>query len=63
MTASVFHERFVSPIECDTETEAMRVLESIRDGHPETSGWKEIKGFVEKLTNGKYRAVREHVKY
>ena len=63
MTATVFHERFVSSIECDTEKEAMRVLNAIREAHPESSGWKEIIGFVEKLPNGKFRAVREHAKY
>ena len=62
MTA-LFHERFVSPIECDTEAEAMRVLNDIRESHPERLGWKEIYGFVEKLPNGKFRAVREHAKY
>ena len=61
MTA-VFHERFVSPIEVDTEKEAMRVLNDIRESHPETLGWKEIFGAVEKLPNGKFRAIREHVK-
>lgn len=59
----VFQETFRSPFETDTEKDALRVLEAIREAHPASSGWVEIHGFVEKLPNGKYRAVREHVLY
>lgn len=59
----VFHEVFVSPFEKDTESEALKVLKAIRDLHSEEYGWKEIDGFVERLPNGKYRAVREHAQY
>ena len=59
----VFREVFVSPFYKETEGDAMKVLQAIRKAHPATSGWKEIRGFVEKLPNGKYRAVREHAKY
>lgn len=56
----MYKEVFRSPIEKETETEAQKILESIREAHPESNGWKEIRGYVEKLPNGKYRAVREH---
>ena len=59
----VYREVFVSPFEKDTEGEALKVLQSIRESHPAICGWKEIRGFVEQLPNGKYRAVREHAKY
>lgn len=58
----VFREVFVSPFHKETESDALKVLQDIRDAHPATSGWEEIKGFVEKLPNGKYRAVRVHLK-
>ncbi|MBO5179181.1 MAG: hypothetical protein J6B87_02390 [Clostridia bacterium] len=57
-----YHEIFVSPFEKDTESEALRVLQAIREAHPASHGWEEIRGFAERLPNGKYRAVREHVK-
>lgn len=59
----VFEETFVSPFEKDTKGAALVVLNSIREGHPESSGWEEIDGFVEQLPNGKWRAVRHHAKY
>ena len=57
---SVYREVFISPFEKETEGDALRVLQAIRDVHPADRGWTEIRGFVEKLPNGKYRAVREH---
>ena len=60
MFERIYSEVFVSPFEKDTESEALRVLNSIREAHPASSGWEEVRGFVEKLPNGKYRAVREH---
>ena len=59
----VYREVFVSPFEMDTEGDALKVLAAIRECHSAMYGWKEIRGFVEKLPNGKYRAVREHAKY
>lgn len=58
----IFHEIFVSPFLKDTESEALRVLNAIREAHPARHGWREIRGFAERLPNGKYRAVREHIK-
>ena len=58
----MYKEKFLSPMEKDTEKEALRVLNDIRESHPSSSGWREIQGYVEKLPNGKYRAVREHEK-
>lgn len=57
-----YREVFVSPFHKETEGDALKVLQAIREAHPETSGWKEIRGVVEKLPDGKYRAVREHSK-
>lgn len=59
----VFEEIFYSPFEKDTQAEAMRVLDAIREGHPESSGWVEFTGTLEKLPNGKWRAVRHHAQY
>ncbi len=58
----MYAEVFRSPFEQSTKEEAMRVLNKIRDAHPEGSGWHEVRGYVEKLPNGKYRAVREQTK-
>lgn len=63
MAKEVYQEVFVSPFEKDTEGEALRVLQEIRNSHSAMYGWKEIRGFVQELPNGKYRAVREHAKY
>ncbi|MBO4293129.1 MAG: hypothetical protein J5881_01905 [Clostridia bacterium] len=63
MTREVYREVFVSPFEKKTENEALKVLQAIREVHSEEHGWKEIRGFVEKLPNGKYRAVREHAQF
>lgn len=63
MAKEVYREVFVSPFQEETEGNALRILQQIRDAHPSEYGWKEIRGFVEKLPNGKYRAVREHVKF
>lgn len=59
---SVYEETFVSPFERDTEDEANEVLNKIRDAHPASAGWKEEYGIIERLSNGKYRAVRKHKK-
>ncbi len=57
-----YEEKFISPFEQTTESGALRVLEAIRQAHPASAGWKEIKGYAEKLPNGKWRAVRMHKK-
>ena len=59
----VFEETFISPFEKETEGDALRVLEEIRKNHPPKKGWMEVMGFVEKLPNGKFRAVRIHAQY
>ena len=63
MAKEVYREVFRSPFLKDTEAEAFKVLQSIRKVHSPEHGWEEIRGYVEKLPNGKFRAVREHVKY
>lgn len=57
-----FTEKFVSPFEKDSKDEAYRVLQAIREAHPASSGWKEVRGYIEQLPNGKWRAVRLHTK-
>lgn len=59
---ATFIETFVSPFEKETRADALRVLQAIRDAHPESSGWVEIDGGVEQLPNGKWRAFRVHEK-
>ncbi|MNL42253.1 hypothetical protein D3C87_1646960 [compost metagenome] len=58
-----FEETFESPFEKESEIDALKVLDSIRKSHPESSGWVEEKGYAEQLANGKWRAVRVHKKY
>ena len=58
---AVYREIFRSPFQKDSEQEALRVLQAIRAAHPLSSGWTEIRGYIEQLPNGKFRAVREHV--
>lgn len=59
----VFEEIFISPFHKSTKGDALKVLDSIRSSHPESSGWVEIDGFVEKLPDGSWRAVRRHAQY
>jgi len=59
---SVYKERFVSPFEKESKEAAEKVLEDIRACHPKQSGWVEIEGYVEELSNGKWRAIRVHEK-
>ncbi|MBE5806402.1 MAG: hypothetical protein E7313_06860 [Clostridiales bacterium] len=63
MAKEVYREIFKSAFEKETEEQAQIVLDAIREVHSEEYGWKEIRGYVEKLPNGKYRAVREHAQY
>lgn len=57
-----FREVFKSPFVKETEGDALDVLQAIRDSHPASKGWVELNAYVEKLPNGKWRAVREHAK-
>ena len=57
-----YEEIFESPYQKETKGDALKTLQAIRDAHPASSGWVEIKGFVEQLPNGKWRAVRHHKK-
>ena len=61
----VYEELFVSPFQKDTESSALQVLNSIRESHPDSSGWVEIAdgtGIIQ-LPNGKWCAQRHHAKY
>ena len=55
-------ETFRSPFEKETEKEALKVLQEIRNVHSSEHGWEELEGYIEELSNGKYRAVRKHAK-
>ena len=59
----VFEEVFRSPFEKETESDALKVLQAIREVHDEAHGWVEILARAEQLPNGKWRAVRHHAKY
>jgi len=59
----VFEEIFRSPFEQETESDALKVLQSIRECHDEANGWVEIIARAEQLPNGKWRAFRHHAKY
>lgn len=58
----VFEEKFQSPFYKSTRQEAEKVLNSIRESHPEKDGWVEIEAYVEETIWG-FRAVRHHAKY
>lgn len=58
-----FEETFTSPFEKDTEADALKVLDEIRNSHSPDSGWVEFAGYAKQLANGKWVAVRHHVKY
>ena len=58
----VFEETFRSP-EKETKYDALIALDKIREVHDASHGWEEKSGYVEKLPNGKWRAVRHHVKH
>ena len=61
----IFEEFFVSPFQKDTESQALQVLDSIRESHPTSSGWVEFETGtgIYKLPNGKWFAQRHHAKY
>lgn len=59
----VFEETIKSPFKKNTQKEALEILERIREAHDESHGWEEISGYTEQLQNGKWRAVRHHVKH
>ena len=59
----LFEETFTSPFEKNTEEEALIVLDNIRETHDVAHGWEEKYAYAEKLPNGKWRAVRHHVKH
>lgn len=58
-----FEEVFKSPKETAGSIDhALKVLEDIRNAHPASKGWVEIKAYIEQVPGGKYRAVRHHAK-
>ena len=59
----VYSEIFKSPCVFDTKKEALKVLDNIRESHPASLGWKELDGYVVKGSNGKWCAIRSHLKY
>ena len=63
MRREVFRETFVSPFQKELKSEAQIALNKIRECHSAEYGWEEKDGYVEQLENGKWRAVRVHIKY
>lgn len=61
-STNTYRETFTSPAELETRGDAYLVLDKIRAAHPAESGWVEIDGYVDELSNGKFRAVRVHEK-
>lgn len=57
-----FKETFVSPFGKETESDARRVLDKIREAHDAAHGWAEIDAYVEQRADGKWYAVRIHEK-
>lgn len=57
-----YHEVFKSPSTQESEGDALDVLQKIRESHPASKGWVELNAYVEKMPNGKWRAVRDHAK-
>ena len=58
----VYGETFKSPFGKDTESQAEKVLDIIRECHPASSGWVEEAAGIEKR-DGKYYAWRKHAQY
>ena len=57
--AEVLRETFRSPFGRDTMEGAIQVLDQIRKNKPESSGWREVRAYVDKdFSDGKYYAVR-----
>ena len=57
---NVFIETFRSPFGKRTSNEAWRVLDQIRESHPESKGWHELDAGVELRSNGLWYAWRKH---
>lgn len=62
MAERIFKETFRSPFGKETESDALKVLDSIREAHSEKDGWREIEGYAEKRADGKWYAIRIHEK-
>ena len=63
MERVLYKETFRSPFPRDTREEALKDLASIREQHPESSGWIEISAGIELVSaTGKYYAYRKHKK-
>ena len=57
---NVFIETFRSPFGKRTSKAAQRVLDQIRENHPESKGWRELDAGVELRSNGLWYAWRKH---
>lgn len=58
----IFEETFRSVFPQPTRKAAERVLNSIREAHPNHCGWVELDAYIESTPDG-YIAVRHHAKY
>lgn len=54
-------DKFVS-LEKDTREEAFAILEEVRNNHPASEGWEYDENYIERLRNGKWRAVSVYKK-
>ena len=57
-----FEEVFRS-LPVPSESDALRILDEIRDCHRISDGWVEVKWEIIKLPNGQFQAIRHHAKY
>ncbi len=57
-----FEEVFKS-LPVPSESDALRILNEVRDCHKLSDGWVEFHYEIIKLPNGQYQAIRHHAKY
>ena len=57
-----FEEVFKS-LPVPSESDALRILDEVRDCHRVSDGWVEVKWEIVKLPTGLYQAIRHHAKY
>ena len=56
----MYREKYVSAFKPTSLEVANRILDAIREEHPESSGWKEIFSSITPLPDGTYEIMREH---
>ena len=61
--SKVFEELFVAPHNYPSRSDALHKLNSIREGHPFSSGWIEIGFNIKQLSDGSWYLEVHHAKY